>query len=65
VTYTQNVPGIAARVGGQLKIPVNIIQLDNARAAQASPCPYGTLGYFYNGELLTHRPTGAEKLLEL
>jgi hypothetical protein len=23
------------------------------------------LGYFFDGELLTYRPTGAEKLLEL
>ena len=63
--YTQNVPDIVARVGGQLNVPVNIIHVDSARAAQESPCPYGTLAYFYNGELLTYRPTGTEKLLEL
>lgn len=63
--YTQNVPDIAARVGSQLNIPVNIIRVDSVRAAQETPCPYGTLAYFYNGDLLTYRPTGTEKLLEL
>jgi len=63
--YTQNVPDIVAKVGEQLKIPVNIIHLDSARAAQESPCLYGTLSYFFNGELLTYRPTGTQKLLEL
>jgi len=63
--YTQNVPEITARVGEQLKLPVNIIRVDSARAAQKVPCAYGTLAYFYNGNFLTHRPTGTEKLLEL
>jgi GNAT superfamily N-acetyltransferase len=63
--YTQNVPDIVNRVGEMVKVPVNIIHLDNAREAQAAPGFYGTLGYFFNGELLTFHPTGTEKLLEL
>lgn len=63
--YTQNVPDIVDKVGKQLKIPVNIIRVDSAKAAQESPCPYGTLAFFYNDELLTYRPAGTEKLLEL
>jgi hypothetical protein len=63
--YTQNVPDIVARVGDQLHLPVNIIHVDSAKDAQESPCAYGTLAYFYNGELLTYHPTGTEKLLEL
>ncbi len=63
--YTQNVSDITAKVGEQLKIPVNIIHVDSARAVQESPCLYGTLAYFYNGELLTYHPTGTEKLLEM
>jgi hypothetical protein len=63
--YTQNVPAIVEQVGEQLGIPVNIIRMDSARAAQESPCLYGTLGYFYNGELLTYHPTGTEKLLAM
>jgi GNAT superfamily N-acetyltransferase len=63
--YTQNMPDIVNKVGNQLKIPVNIIQVDSAKAAQESPCSYGTLAYFYNGELLTYRPTGTEKLMGL
>ena len=63
--YTQNVPDITAQVGEQLKIPVNIIHMESAQVAQESPCPYGTLAYFYNGEFLTYRPTGTAKLLEM
>jgi GNAT superfamily N-acetyltransferase len=63
--YLQNLPDITMKVGEQLKIPVNIMHLDNAREAQHSPCPYGTLAYFYNGELLTYRPAGTKQLLEL
>jgi GNAT superfamily N-acetyltransferase len=63
--YTQNIPDIVAQTGRQLNIPVNVIQVDSAQAAQESPCPYGTLAYFYNGKLLTYRPTGTGKLLEL
>jgi hypothetical protein len=63
--YTQNIPSIVIQVGRQLNIPVNIVHIENARAAQRSPCIYGTLGYFFNGELLTYRPTGTKKLLEL
>ena len=32
--YTQNVPEIVMKVGEQLHIPVNIIPVDSARAAQ-------------------------------
>jgi GNAT superfamily N-acetyltransferase len=63
--YTQNVPDIATQVGRQMNIPVNILRVDSARAAQESPCPYGTLAYYYNGELLTYHPTGTTKLLEM
>jgi len=63
--YTQNVPDIVAKVGEQLNIPVNIVYLDSAETAQESPCPYGTLALFYNGELLTYHPAGTKKILEL
>jgi len=63
--YTQNIPKIAAQVGRELNIPVNLIRVDSAKAAQEVPCAYGTLAYFYNGELLTYHPTGTEKLLEM
>jgi ribosomal protein S18 acetylase RimI-like enzyme len=63
--YTQNVLDIAVQTGRQLNIPVNVIHVDSARIAQESPCVYGTLAYFYNGELLTYHPTGTAKLLEL
>ena len=64
-TYTQNAAAIVAQAGEQLKVPVNILQVENAQAAQASPCLYGTLGYFYEDELLTYCPAGTKKLMEL
>ena len=63
--YTQNVPDITSRVGERLNMPVHIIHVDTARAAQESPCANGTLAYFLDGTLLTYRPTGTDKLLEL
>jgi GNAT superfamily N-acetyltransferase len=63
--YTQNVPDIVNNAGELLKIPVNIIHMESGKDAQESPCPYGTLAYFYNSELLTYHPTGTEKLIEL
>jgi len=63
--YTQNVAAIVTQVSEQMKIPVNIVLVDSARTAQESPCRYGTLGYFFDGELLTYRPAGTKKLLEL
>lgn len=63
--YTQNVPEIASRAAAQLNVDVQIIQLEGATDAQACPCPYGSLAYFFNGQLLTYHPTGTEKLLEL
>lgn len=63
--YTQNVAEIVNRVGEMLKLQVNIFHVNDARSAQSAPGFYGTLGYFYNGEMLTYHPAGTEKLLEL
>ena len=63
--YFQNMPIIVRQVGEQLGIPVNIVHLESARQAQVSPCLYGVLGIFFNGELLDYRPTGTRKLLEI
>jgi len=63
--YYQNVAAIVERVGEQLNVPVNIIHVDSAKAAQKLPCVYGTLAYFFNGEFLTYHPTGTDKLLEM
>ena len=63
--YAQNTVSIVTKVGEQMKIPVNIIHVDSAKAAQEVPCHYGTLAYFHNGELLTYLPTGTEKVMEM
>jgi GNAT superfamily N-acetyltransferase len=53
------------QIGDELNIPVNIVRLETAQEAQSSPCVYGVMGLFYNGELLTYHPMGKEKILEL
>jgi GNAT superfamily N-acetyltransferase len=63
--YMQNMPLIVERVGEQLDVPVKLVHLQTARQAQESPCPYGVLGIFYNGELLDYRPIGSQSLVEL
>ncbi len=52
------------QIGKELDIPVNIIELKSAREAQDSPCVYGVMGLFYNGELVTYHPAGKQKILE-
>jgi len=53
------------QIGKELNIPVNIERLETAQEAQNSPCVYGVMGLFYNGELLTYHPMGKEKILEI
>lgn len=63
--YTQNVPDITSQVGERLNMPVHLIHVDSAQAAQQVPCANGTLAYFHDGTLLTYHPAGTEKLLDL
>jgi GNAT superfamily N-acetyltransferase len=63
--YFQNAISIVQQAGEQLKVPVNILHVDSAQAARQMPCAYGTLAYYYNGELLAYCPLGTEKLLGL
>lgn len=53
------------QIGEELDIPVNIVHLDTAQQAQNSPCVYGVMGLFFNGELLTYHPMSKEKILAL
>jgi GNAT superfamily N-acetyltransferase len=61
--YMQNQQAIVEQVGEQLDLPVNLVHLEDPQQAQLSPCPYGVLGMFYNGELIEYRPSGTKKLL--
>ena len=63
--YMQNMPTHVERAGRELGLTVNIIHLDSAAQAQASPCPYGLMGIFLDGRLLEYRPTNSEKLVSL
>jgi GNAT superfamily N-acetyltransferase len=63
--YMQNLPDIVQQVGKQLGVPVTLVHLESAEQAQNSPCPYGVLGIFLNGELIEYRPAGTQKLLEI
>jgi ribosomal protein S18 acetylase RimI-like enzyme len=51
-------------VADQLNVPVAIVRVETARQAQQSPCPYGVMGIFYDGRLLSYRPIGAEELIK-
>ena len=62
--YMQNMPAIITRVGEQLELPVTLVHLREPQQAQQSPCPYGVLGIYLDGELLDYRPTGTIELLE-
>jgi len=53
------------QIGEELNVTVNIVRVETAREAQNSPCVYGVMGLFYNGELLTYHPLGKEKIMEL
>ncbi len=37
-------------------IKANLIDLDNAEAAQQSPCAFGTFCIIYNGKIISHHP---------
>jgi GNAT superfamily N-acetyltransferase len=63
--YMQNLPAIVQQVGGQLGVPVTLVQVESAIQAQNSSCPYGVQGIFLEGELVEYRPVGAKKLLEI
>jgi len=63
--YMQNMPAIVRQAGEQLGLPVQVIRIENAAQAQASPCPYGVLGILLDGTLVDYRPTGTEKLIRL
>jgi hypothetical protein len=53
------------QIGRELKIPVNIVQLERTREAQNMPCNYGVMGLYYHGELLTYHPIGKKQILEI
>ena len=63
--YMQNMPAHVQAAGRELGLPVNIIHLETAAQAQASPCPYGLMGVFLDGRLLDYRPISSEKLVSL
>jgi len=53
------------QIGQELNIPVNIVETKKMREARNLPCAYGTMGLFYNGELLTYHPTNKKKIIEM
>jgi GNAT superfamily N-acetyltransferase len=63
--YFQNISSVVQVVGRELGLPVNIVRVTSAAQAQSSPCPYGVLGFFYNGKMIEYRPIGAQKLFAI
>ena len=53
------------KIGGELGVPVRIVKTTKTREAQSLPCAYGTMGLFYDGELLTYHPTNKKKIIEM
>lgn len=55
--YTEkNVHAIIDTAQKKYKVPTQLIDLDNAPAAQATPCAFGTFCIIYNGEVISHHP---------
>lgn len=40
----------------KLNLKTNLINLENAKAAQNTPCAFGTFCIVYNGKIITHHP---------
>ncbi len=47
-----------------LDVPINFVRVETAQQAQQSPCPYGVMGIFYDGQLISYRPTGMKELIQ-
>ena len=55
---------IVRDVAEQLRMPVSINYIENSTQAQRSPCLYGTMGIFFNGQLISYQPVGTKELIK-
>ncbi len=55
--YTEkNVKAIIDTAENEFKLDVKLVDLQEAKEVQASPCPFGTFCMIYNGEIISHHP---------
>ena len=55
--YTaKNVDAILETAKEKLRLEAALIELEDAQAAQQTPCPVGTFCLLYNGEVISHHP---------
>ncbi|UCE12612.1 MAG: GNAT family N-acetyltransferase [Candidatus Heimdallarchaeota archaeon] len=47
------------------KIPIEVMNITNSKEAQTVPHPYGTYCILLNGEILSYRPIGKKRLVEM
>lgn len=55
--YTEkNVNEIIKTAREKYQLETNLIEIENAKEAQESPCPFGTFCIIYNGEIISYSP---------
>lgn len=54
--YSEKNVNAIIKTAQRLNIKTKLIDLDNAKAAQQSPCAFGTFCIIYNGEIISHHP---------
>ncbi|MBV1728907.1 MAG: YoaP domain-containing protein [Methanobacterium sp.] len=52
----KNVKGIIELAQNKYKLKTNLIDLNDARDVQNSPCAFGSFCLIYNGEILSYHP---------
>ncbi|KNZ42741.1 GNAT family N-acetyltransferase [Acetobacterium bakii] len=64
--YTEkNVNAIIETAQNQFHLPVQLIDLSDAKAAQNSPCPFGTFGIIFNGKIISHHPISNTRFVNI
>ncbi|MBN2049270.1 MAG: GNAT family N-acetyltransferase [Spirochaetales bacterium] len=60
--YTEkNVKAILDSATGNFGLKAELVDLSDHRAAQGSPCPFGTFCIIHNGEVISHHPISATR----
>ncbi len=64
--YTKkNVNAMVQSAREQFHLDPQLIDLDEADAAQNSPCPFGVFGIIYDGEIISHHPISNTRFINI
>jgi hypothetical protein len=64
--YTEkNVTAIIKTAQQDFGLDTTVIDLDDAETAQTAPCPFGTFGIVYNGEVISHHPISKTRFVNI